>query len=326
MICSALPRNVFCGNSILTSQNTFGDHRNLIFCIAVLDSFIVDWLLRNKVSQNINMFYVYQLPVPRLTKANKEFAGIVERAARLICTTAEFDDLAKDVGLKSHKDGATDPKQRALLRAELDGIIGHLYGLTEEEFAYILTTFPLVEQSVKNAALDAFREFAPKPGDQEIAALIAKGESNTLEFKSSARWDFKQNKQNKAMEDVVVKTVAALLNTDGGNLLIGVDDDRNLIGLAQDYKLFGKKDSRDAYENFLTTLLLNNFGKDTSALISISIHALDSKDVARVNVKHAPKPVFVKEGAGEHLYIRAGNSTRLLSTREAIDYCKMHWP
>jgi len=56
------------------------------------------------------------------------------------------------------------------------------------------------------------------------------------------------------------------------NLLIGVDDERNVIGLAQDYKLFGKKDSRDAYENFLTTLLLNNFGKDTSALISISIH------------------------------------------------------
>lgn len=119
---------------------------------------------------------------------------------------------------------------------------------------------------MKDAALEAYRELAPKPGDQEIAALIAKGESNQLEFKSSARWDYKQGKQNKVLEDIVVKTVAAFLNTDGGNLLIGVDDYRNVIGLANDYKLFGKKDSRDAYENFLTGLLLKNLGKDTSAL------------------------------------------------------------
>jgi predicted HTH transcriptional regulator len=205
-------------------------------------------------------------------------------------------------------------------------MIAHLYGLTEEEFVHILSTFPLVDQSVKDAALDAYREFAPKPGDQEIAALIARGESNTLEFKSSARWDFKQNKQNKAMEEVVVKTVAAMLNADGGNLLIGVDDNRSVIGLEYDYKLFGKPDKRDAFENFLTTLLLGNFGKDTSALISISIHELEGKDVGKVAAKPSPRPVFVKDDKGEHLYIRAGNSTRLLSTKEALDYCKIRWP
>src|SRR6185436_15241466 len=132
-----------------------------------------------------------------------------------------------------------------------------------------------------------------------------------------------QNKQNKAMEEVVVKTVAAMLNTDGGNLLIGVDDNRNVIGLEYDYKLFGKPDKRDAYENFLTTLLLGNFGKGTSALIAISIHELEGKDVAKVAAKPSPRPVFVKDDKGEHLYIRAGNSTRLLSTKEALDYCRI---
>jgi predicted HTH transcriptional regulator len=212
------------------------------------------------------------------------------------------------------------------LRAELDGLIAHLYGLTDEEFAYILAAFPIVEQSVKDAALDAYREFAPKPGDKEIAALIAKGESATLEFKSSARWDMKQNKADKVIEGIVVKTVAALLNSEGGALLLGVDDDRNVIGLAHDYKMFGKKDSRDAYENFLTGLLLNNLGKDSAALISITFHELDGKDVCKVEAKKSPKPVFVKDQSGEHLYIRAGNSTRQPTTKEAIDYCKMHWP
>ena len=95
--------------------------------------------IRSRVSANINFSYVYQLPVPRLTGKDPQFAPIVERAARLICTTPEFDALAKQVGLKSHKDGVTDPTQRAKLRAQLDALIAHLYGLTEQEFAHILT-------------------------------------------------------------------------------------------------------------------------------------------------------------------------------------------
>lgn len=323
MICAIIPP-CFTGNSLNICDTL--DLRTQLFCASVLNSFSCDWFLRQMVSANVNMFYIYQLRVPRLEQRDREFTPTVERAARLVCTTAEFDDLAKQVGLKSHKEGATDPVERARLRAELDGMIAHLYGLTEEEFTHILLTFPLVEQSVKDAALNAYREFAPKPGDREVAALITKGESTTLEFKSSARWDMKQNKADKVIEGIVVKTVAALLNSDGGAVLLGVDDDRNVIGLVHDYKLFGKKDSRDAYENFLTGLLLNNLGKDSAALISITFHELDGKDVCKVEAKKSPKPVFVKDDKGEHLYIRAGNSTRQPTTKEAIDYCKMHWP
>lgn len=50
----------------------------------------------NENMRNMNMFYIYQLPLPRLTKNDKAFISIVERAARLICTTPEFDDLAQE--------------------------------------------------------------------------------------------------------------------------------------------------------------------------------------------------------------------------------------
>jgi hypothetical protein len=113
-----------------------------------------------KMTRNVSMFHVYQLPFPRLTEKDEAFRPIVERAARLICTTAEFDDLAKEVfgGRTTAKTvGATDTADRAKLRAELDGLVAHLYGLTEEEFAYILTTFPLVQDAVKIAAHNAFR-------------------------------------------------------------------------------------------------------------------------------------------------------------------------
>ena len=56
------------------------------------------------------------------------------------------------------KYGITNPVERAKLRAELDGLIAHLYGLTEAEFAHILTTFPLVAEPVKVAALNAYRD------------------------------------------------------------------------------------------------------------------------------------------------------------------------
>ncbi len=54
--------------------------------------------------------------------------------------------------------GVTDEAERAKLRAELDGIIAHLYGLTEAEFVHILSTFPLVPEATKQAALNAYRE------------------------------------------------------------------------------------------------------------------------------------------------------------------------
>lgn len=156
MISTVLPRFVFAGNTLYLSHSLTS--KNLLVVAAFLNSFPCDFILRQKVNAHCNMFYVYQLPVPRLTGKDPAFRPIVERAARLICTTPEFDALAKEAGIGSHKSGVTNPVERARLRAELDGLIAHLYGLTEEEFAYILTTFPLVADPVKIAAQNAYRD------------------------------------------------------------------------------------------------------------------------------------------------------------------------
>lgn len=134
------------------------DDATQLFLCAVWNSFTIDWVLRQKVTTTINFFYLHQLPVPRLAATDSRFTPIVQRAARLICTTPEFDDLAQAVGLKNHQDGTTEPAERARLRAELDGLVAHLYGLTEAEFAHILGTFPLVPEPTKIAALNAWRD------------------------------------------------------------------------------------------------------------------------------------------------------------------------
>lgn len=127
-----------------------------LFLCAAWNSFVLDWMIRQRVSTTLNFFYMYQLAVPRLT--GREAAPFVQRAARLICAAPEFDALAAEVGLGDHTAGATDSAERARLRAELDGLIAHLYGLTEDEFAHILGTFPLVDEAVKVAARNAYRD------------------------------------------------------------------------------------------------------------------------------------------------------------------------
>jgi len=157
LISAVIPCNVFCGNSVLSSEDRLCSELELCFCVSLLNSLVVDWMLRSKVTTNINMFYIYQLPVPRLTAQDPAFRPIVERAARLICVTPQFDDLAKAVGIEPPRRPLSDA-ERGALRAGLDGLIARLYGLTEAEFAHVLSGFPLVAQEVKDAALAAYRD------------------------------------------------------------------------------------------------------------------------------------------------------------------------
>ena len=270
-------------------------------------------------------------PVPRLTKADRAFQPIVDRAAKLICTTPEFDDLAAEVGLGSHTNGVTDAIARANLRAELDGIIAHLYHLTEVEFAHILSTFPIVPEATKNAALQAYRDFAPIPGDPEILALLEQGESNTVEFKSTARWNLRDAKKDRTMEEVILKTVAAFLNSQGGTLLIGVADDSSIVGLELDYPTFKKRD-RDGFELWLMgDLLLKEFGKSIAPYLTVTFHSVDEKDVCKIAVGPTPEPVYVdirdKSGQlSETFFIRTGNATNKVEKPSEINkYVKQHW-
>ncbi|HCZ14556.1 MAG TPA: hypothetical protein DHV85_08135 [Candidatus Accumulibacter sp.] len=171
MICSILPPNVFAGNTINLIQpfefvvdgSTWKQQKTLapavtLFACGVFNSFVIDWLLRQKITSHLNMFYVYQVPIPRLKENAPTFSPIVTRAAQLTCTTPEFDALAREVGLEHHQ--LLDPIERARLRAELDGLVAHLYGLSEAEFALILASFPLVPEPVKVDAHNAYRRVA----------------------------------------------------------------------------------------------------------------------------------------------------------------------
>jgi len=170
MIATILPRNVFCPHSMNVenvAKSTLSPEDRILL-VALFNSFILDWLLRQKVSANLSMYFIYQLPIPRLTESDARFKGIVERAAALICVSDEFEDLRKELEAKGYDIddvGAKNlsPLQSSQLRAELDAIVAHLYNLTEDEFAHILKTFPIVKDEVKVAAMLEFRKLCDSP-------------------------------------------------------------------------------------------------------------------------------------------------------------------
>jgi hypothetical protein len=159
IIAAILPKMNFASESFHILKNKVLNYSEQLFLLGFLNSFIVDWLIRQKVSANLSMFYIYQLPIPRLTETHPQFKQIVERAAALICTSPEFDDLKTEVfGVQASPAIGKQSLHSTQLRAELDAIIAHLYGLTEFEFEHILKTFPIVKEDIKQAAMTEFKK------------------------------------------------------------------------------------------------------------------------------------------------------------------------
>lgn len=167
-----------------------------------------------------------------------------------------------------------------------------------------------------------------KPVDQPVSLpdLIADGESNLLEFKESARWSRGTDQQEKS-EQIIAKSIAGFMNSEGGTLLIGVADDGTTMGLDRDYATLSKR-NRDGYELFLTQLIQNKISGPSPSLCRITFHDLDAKDICRINVAASSKPVFVRPpNANSHtdFWVRQGNRTMQLHGTELTEYIDEHW-
>jgi hypothetical protein len=153
--------------------------------------------------------------------------------------------------------------------------------------------------------------------------LLEKGECETVEFKSSLRWDYNQHKINKDLEFAVLKTIAAFMNTRSGFLFIGVEDDASVIGLENDYQSLKKK-NRDGFEQLLMHLVSLNIGTDCCKNIQVTFFERHEKDIGVVEISHIKIPVFLKYQQHIYFYIRTGNHTRELNIEEALKYIKTH--
>ena len=150
-------------------------------------------------------------------------------------------------------------------------------------------------------------------------------ESSELEFKSSLRYCYKSQKVEKYIEQAIIKSVAALANTTGGRLVIGVGDTQAVLGLCNDYKTL-RQQNRDGFELHLSSMLVSAFGEVfTSQNANASFHRIRNHDICILTIQRTEKLAFVetqtKTGAKtQKLFVRIGNSSREIPPDKIPDY------
>ena len=185
-------------------------------------------------------------------------------------------------------------------------LIGYIYMKTH------LSIFNKVIKMLKksNPKLTIDSDFS-----KDILELIKEGENEKLEFKSTLRTNLHTNEIDKKIENNVLKTIIAFLNTKGGTLLIGVSDNKEIIGIEKD-----NFSNNDKFHLHFINLIKQKIGKKYLSSIDFQIGKVENKTVVRVDCNKNKKSVFLKEGKEEEFYIRAGPSTTELKASSLIDY------
>lgn len=187
-------------------------------------------------------------------------------------------------------------------------IVAAIHGFREQNnlFGGIINAF--LEENSEIIRMDDMQR-------SDILKLIEEGESEWLEFKSTLRTNLQTGETDKRMEKAVLKTIVAFLNSDGGNLLIGVADDGSIIG--SDVASFDNKDKMGLH---LSNLMSSQIGASFLPYISFFMVDFNDKTVIRVKCDPCEKPVFLKDGKIEIFFVRKGPQSDELTGMNLINY------
>jgi predicted HTH transcriptional regulator len=177
-------------------------------------------------------------------------------------------------------------------------------------------------EAVKNLLFDQYLR-----KHRQAEELVKRGQSRTLDFKATLRRNLREPQQDdRAVTHTVLKTIAAFLNTDGGDLLIGVADDRTIVGI----ELEGFE-SEDMFVQHLVQVVREGLGDRAGTCIDPRMQIVDGKTVCLVSCQRSPAPVFLKWQGKERtpegdFYVRRGPANVLLAPESAREYIRTRFP
>jgi hypothetical protein len=190
----------------------------------------------------------------------------------------------------------------------------------------------------------SFSILAPEKDVSDIQAMIAGGENDHVEFKLLTLWSVEMTKEQLAASEspevhkyrtnasrfIIARSIAGFLNTDGGDLVIGIREDRMLNtitvpGIEADYEKMHVEDrNTDGYRRMLIDSVIRKYLPEifemASRYISISFPVISKKTVCHLRITPSPRPIFVDSGSEEIFFIRVDASTRGLSGRAMTRY------
>ncbi len=148
-----------------------------------------------------------------------------------------------------------------------------------------------------------------------LSDLLIAGESGRLEYKSTLRRNLRTDEFDAKVEHSVLKTLAGFMNAKGGSLLIGVDDNGKVLGIAKDG--FPNEDKMILY---LTDRIRERLGKSNTLFVDSRFDGNDIGRVMVITVRPATKPVFLTDGNAHRFYVRTMASTTELMGSDAQHY------
>lgn len=196
------------------------------------------------------------------------------------------------------------------------------FGISSDDYSVFLEKRAnLIFKELKNRIDLKHKE--PKKVD-ELKERILNGENESLELKSSLRYDMREGTVNKKLEFVIAKTISAFLNSEGGDLIIGVEDNGHILGIEKDLQTLSKKNT-DEFELHLRQIIKKYLSDNYEKYIKINFPKVDDKIVCLVKISKSGKPVFVSYEGNESFFVRNGNSSIPKNRKEQSEYEKIHW-
>lgn len=150
--------------------------------------------------------------------------------------------------------------------------------------------------------------------------LIERGENEYVEFKSSLRWNIHKQNKDKLVEHAILKTVAGFMNAKGGTLLVGISDEKEVLGIGHD-----RFENVDKMLLHLTNLVKLHIGTIHTEFLKFEVEDISNKKILRIDCEAGTVPSYVKDKSEEIFYVRTGPSTTSLKVSKIFDYVRMRF-
>jgi cytoplasmic iron level regulating protein YaaA (DUF328/UPF0246 family) len=185
---------------------------------------------------------------------------------------------------------------------------------------------------------------------ETLRRLIEKGEDDQVEFKSSSLWSLGlsafelleptsieiKKYQKLASKFILARSIASLLNMNGGHLIIGVKEDRTnnenvIIGIEREYHHLRLEDRNpDGYRRMIIDMIIKKFVPDIlenfSNYVTITFHKISGKTVCWLQIRPAKQPIFVELGSEEIFFVRIDASSRMVTGKALTNYVLSRFP
>jgi len=161
------------------------------------------------------------------------------------------------------------------------------------------------------------------PNDQKLNLLniISSGETRNTEFKETFSLETKTKNKEKYLIEGKIKTIAGFLNTDGGTLIIGVDDEGRIIGIKEEIDLFHGND--DKYLLHFKDVVMKKIGPKFFTLINYSIQLVGNKKLLVIVCQSSNEPIYVN--SEKDFFARTGPATEKLEGPTLVEYVAKHF-